>query len=244
MSGCADLADTRVELALGLLSGTDRAAAVSHLAACRTCREEVDDLSRVVDQLSLLAPQVEPPSGFETRVLAAVADGRVRRGRRLPYAFRAGRLIGGRAAAVVAVGLVAMGLVLGFAADRTGDRPPVEEGYVVPRVRTALAVSPSGRTTCRVVITGTNPATVVVSLDGSPGASGAYAVAMQQVAGPTIELGTLQLTDGHGVLAQAVPVDAGMLTTMLMYGEDGKVLYEAPLTDQAVLFEPRRPVGS
>jgi anti-sigma factor RsiW len=249
MSGCADLADTRVELALGLLSGTDRAAAVSHLATCRTCREEVDDLSRVVDQLSLLAPQAEPPSGFETRVLAAVAGGRVGRGRvgrrrPLPYAFRAGRLIGGRAAAVVAVGLVAMGLVLGFAADRTGDRPPTEEANVVAPVRTALAVSPSGRTTCRVVITGSNPATVVVSLDGSPGASGAYAVAMQQVGGPTIDLGTLQLTDGHGVLARSVPVDAALLTTMVMYGEDGKVLYQAPLTNQVVTPQPRPRVDS
>ena len=80
---------------------------------------------------------------------------------------------------------------------------------------------------------------MLVSLDGSPGASGAYAVAMQQVDGPTIELGTLQLADGHGVLARSVPVDAAMLTTMLMYGEDGKVLYEAPLTDQVVTFQPR-----
>ncbi len=242
-SACADLADTRVELALGLLSGTDRAAAVSHLAACRTCREEVDDLSRVVDQLTLLAPPAEPPPGFETRVLAAVADGRVGRGRRLPSPFRAGRLIGGRAAAVAAVGLLAMGLILGFAADRTGDRQAAEPGQVPP-VRTALAVSPSGRTTCRVMVTGTNPATVLVSLDGSPGAAGAYAVAVQQVGVPTIDLGTLQLADGHGILARSVPVDAARLTTMLMYGDDGKLLYEAPITDQIVTFQPRVPAGS
>ncbi len=249
MSTCADLADTRVELALGLLSGTDRAGAVSHLASCRTCREEVDDLSRVVDQLSLLAPPTEPPSGFETRVLALVTDGRVERGRmgrgrRLPYAFRAGRLIGGRAAAVVAVGLVALGLVLGFAADRTGDHEAAEQGVRIPPVKTALAVSPSGRTTCRVVVTGSQPATVLVSLDAPPGASGAYAVAMQQLDGPTIELGTLQLADGHGVLARSVPVDAARLTTMLMYGVDGKVLYEAPLTDQVVTIQARAAIGS
>ncbi len=139
---------------------------------------------------------------------------------------------------MVAVGLVALGLVLGFAADRTGDHEPAERG-MNPPVKTALAVSPSGRTTCRVMVTGTNPATVLVSLDGSPGASGAYPVAVQQVDGPTIELGTLQLADGHGVLARSVPVDAAMLTTMLMYGEDGKVLYEAPLTDQVVTFQAR-----
>jgi hypothetical protein len=180
--------------------------------------------------------------------LAAVADGRVgrgrvRRGRRLPDGFRGGRLIGGRAAAVVAVGLVALGLVLGFAADRTGGHQPVEQGQVSP-VKTALAVSPSGRTTCRVVVTGSKPATVLVSLDAPAEASGAYAVAMQQVGGPTIELGTLQLAGGHGVLARSVPVDAAMLTTMLMYGEDGKVLYEAPLTEQVVTFQPRDGVGS
>ncbi len=243
-SACAELADTRVELALGLLSGTDRAAAVAHLAGCQTCREEVDDLARVVDQLALLAPQAEPPSGFETRVLAAVGGGRVGQ-RRRRLARPTGRFIAGRAAAMVAVALVGIGLVLALDVVR-GDHQPTETA--TPSVRTALAVSPSGRTTCRVVVTGTRPATVVVSLDAPPGASGAYDVAVQQAGGPTIDLGTLQLADGHGVLARSVPVDAATLTTMVMYGEDGKVLYEAQLTDPLFLGQvvttESQPVGS
>ena len=249
MSGgaaCADLADTRVELALGLLSGTDRAAAVSHLAGCQTCRDEVDDIARVVDQLALLAPQAEPPTGFETRVLAAVAGGRAGRGRR-HRSRRAGRLIGGRAAAAVAAALVGIGLTIGLGLTvglgvvRTDDHPARQ--WAAPAIRTAVAVSPSGRTTCRVVVTGTRPAAVLVSLDAAPGASGGYNVAVQQAGGPTIDLGTLQLVDGHGVLARSVPVDAATLTTMLMYGEDGKLLYEAQLTDQFLTPESQ-PVGS
>jgi anti-sigma factor RsiW len=263
-SACAELADTRVELALGLLSGTDRAAAVSHLAGCHRCSEEVDDISRVVDQLALLAPQAEPPAGFETRVLAAVAGGRVgRRARpgrpggqgrsgggggrsggggaggpgpgRLP-----GRLVAGRVAAMVAVVLVGLGLVVGLAVLR-GDQP--RRPVASPLVKTALAVSPSGRATCRVVVTGANPAVVLVSLDAPPEANGGYDVAVQQAGGPTIDLGYLRLVDGHGVLARSVPVDAASLTTMLMYGEDGKILYEAPLTDQDVTPESH-PLGS
>ena len=239
-SACADLADTRVELALGLLSGTDRAAAVAHLAGCQTCREEVDDISRVADQLLLLAPHAEPPSGFETRVLSAVAEGRVGRGRRLPRR-RSGRLLVGRAAAAAAVAFVGIGLVVGLAVVRTDDRPAGQSAAT--SVRTALSVSPSGRVTCRVVVTETTPATVLVTLDAPPGASGAYDVAVQQEGGPTIELGSLQLTDGHGVLARSVPVSGASLTAMLMYGADGKVLYEAPLTNQPVTPESH-PVGS
>ena len=210
VSPCADLADTRVELALGLLSGTDQ----GDRRLPPGLVPDVPGGGRRPARGWSTSSRCSHPRSNRPRASRPVCwrrwstAGWSRRGRRVPDAFRAGRMIGGRAAAVVAVGLVALGLVLGFAADRTGDHEPAEQG-LIPPVKTALAVSPSGRTTCRVMVTGTNPATVLVSLDGSPGASGAYAVAVQQVDGPTIELGTLQLADGHGVLARSVPVRRG-----------------------------------
>jgi hypothetical protein len=66
---CAELADVAAELALGVLTGRERAAAVAHLEWCESCREDVRQLMATGEQLLELLPPVEPPAGFETRVL-------------------------------------------------------------------------------------------------------------------------------------------------------------------------------
>ena len=79
---CTDLEAVAEELALGLLTGEERAAALAHLESCPACRAEVASLSAVADELVLLAPIVEPPPGFDGAVLGrlaregAVADAR------------------------------------------------------------------------------------------------------------------------------------------------------------------------
>jgi hypothetical protein len=67
---CAGLADMAAELALGVLTGRERAMAVAHLDTCDACREDVRQLMETGEQLRGLLPPVEPPAGFETRVLA------------------------------------------------------------------------------------------------------------------------------------------------------------------------------
>ena len=70
---CAQLADVAPELALGVLCGRERAEALEHLDGCGSCRQLVNSLSGVTDELlRTFAPSVEPPTGFETRVLAAM----------------------------------------------------------------------------------------------------------------------------------------------------------------------------
>src|SRR5512146_1751329 len=67
---CAELADVAAELALGVLTGRERAAAIAHLDTCEACREHVRQLMATGEQLRELLPPAEPPAGFETRVLA------------------------------------------------------------------------------------------------------------------------------------------------------------------------------
>src|ERR1700722_10236174 len=66
---CAQLHDVAAELALGVLTGRERATAIAHLERCKACREEVRQLMAVGGLLPELLPPVEPPAGFETRVL-------------------------------------------------------------------------------------------------------------------------------------------------------------------------------
>ncbi len=57
-------------LALGL-RGRGEAELVGHIAICVTCAAHLEDLVAVAGTLSLLAPEADPPSGFEGRVLEA-----------------------------------------------------------------------------------------------------------------------------------------------------------------------------
>ncbi|HTR95657.1 MAG TPA: hypothetical protein VMI73_28315 [Trebonia sp.] len=66
---CAELADVAAELALGVLTGRERAVAIAHLDTCDACREHVRQLMATGEQLRELLPPAEPSAGFETRVL-------------------------------------------------------------------------------------------------------------------------------------------------------------------------------
>src|SRR5580692_367541 len=66
---CAELADVAAELALGVLTGRERAIAIAHLNTCEACREDVRQLMATGEQLRELLPAAEPPAGFESRVL-------------------------------------------------------------------------------------------------------------------------------------------------------------------------------
>jgi len=75
---CPD-GDQLVALALGELTGRERADVLEHLLGCRTCRDEVDELMAVSEQLLLAAPEAEVPVGFESQVIERLSPRRSRR---------------------------------------------------------------------------------------------------------------------------------------------------------------------
>jgi len=89
---CDRLHDVADELALELLTGTERAAALDHLEHCEGCRDAVALLAVTADLVLLAAPASPPPAGFETDVLARIGEIRTRdelRVRRRPRWIRA-----------------------------------------------------------------------------------------------------------------------------------------------------------
>ena len=67
--GCREFSDVAAELALGVLTGRERAQALAHLDHCASCREEVRQLTATGEGLLGLLPNMEPPAGFEARVM-------------------------------------------------------------------------------------------------------------------------------------------------------------------------------
>jgi hypothetical protein len=108
---CEETRELLPELALGILGGEDRARALDHLTRCADCSSELAALSRAADGLLALAPQQEPPAGFEDRVLARLRRERPRHRARRITTFAT-------AAALIAV-LAGGGVWAGTAHDRS-----------------------------------------------------------------------------------------------------------------------------
>lgn len=113
---CAEFADSAAELALGVLTGRERAEALAHLDHCEACREHVRQLAITGEQMLGVLPTAEPPAGFETRVmdrlgLTTQAPQPIRHPRRRPawgHGFSPRRVLAA-AAVVVALMVAAVG---------------------------------------------------------------------------------------------------------------------------------------
>src|SRR5215475_2865270 len=70
---CDQVRDLAPELAIGIADGQERDAVLRHAATCHDCRRLIAELSSVVDDLLLLAPEREPSAGFAAATVARIA---------------------------------------------------------------------------------------------------------------------------------------------------------------------------
>lgn len=111
---CAEIREVLPELALGIADGEQRALALEHAGGCTKCRRELEELSAIAEDLIALAPQREPPVGFEGRVLE-----RLRRRQAPRRPFRRGlRRLGFATAVVTAAAVAAIATTLTYSSDR------------------------------------------------------------------------------------------------------------------------------
>lgn len=208
--GCAEVDDLAVDLALGTLTGGPRAQALAHLESCPRCRATVARLNQAADAVLLLAPEEQPPEGFESRVAAGMATAGGRPG-------GVGRWR--RVAVVAAVAATAVG---GGLAGRLTASPPESSGAKV-----AVASADGGKAVCWAVLVPGSPARLVVTIDEPGGAAEDYVVeATRSGVGRTDTVGTLRTADGHGVLSSALAEGAGEVRSVRVF-EGGRLRYEA-----------------
>jgi hypothetical protein len=119
--------DTMVaEAALEILDSDERDAVLAHAATCDRCATELAQLSAAADRLTLLAPECEPPVGFEQRVMESLSSQPVTRLRPI----RPVRLVHLAAAAIVlfVVG-VAVGLIVHSRSTSVADQQSTRFRY-------------------------------------------------------------------------------------------------------------------
>lgn len=231
-AGCPEVEALAPELALGMLSGSDRAEALAHLGACPSCRRLVDELATTADPLLLLATEMDPSIGFESRVLAAIGSADRDRPALAPVTprrdARRRRRGRGKWSAVARVAVAAAVVLLAAASGLLVGRG-VGDGD--SGVRTALAVSSSGKATCRALAYGEDQAWVFVNLQAPREWTADYTVEITTTGGGRpAALGHLHLQDGTGSLGMTVDVPASHLRAIRMLDASGALRYEAAFT--------------
>jgi hypothetical protein len=211
---CRQCRETAPELALGIASGDERAAALRHLASCPSCRAEVRELTEAAETLLLAAREAEPSAGFDERVAAAMT----------PPA-RAGwtrRSWMTAAAAAVVVALVAGG-VIGWLIGRP-DGPARDYAAAVEAADgRSLRVAGLGVDdgVSRVVAFDGDPSWLLVTIAGGI-ADGEYEIVCEYEGGWSVTPGTVTVEGGQGTWAATIPRTLADLTGVQLRAPDGR----------------------
>jgi hypothetical protein len=201
---CAELGQVLPELALGITDGEQRGLALEHLAGCPDCRRELEELSGVADDLLMLAPEREPPAGFEARVLerlmAKQAPARRPRRRLLRRLSFAGAVLASAAATAIALTLV-------NSDDRhlASQYRAALDGANGKFFESARLRAPDGRQVGTVFGYQGSPSWMFYVLSG-PYSTGLYSEQIVTRSGRSITLPQFRLVDASWGIATPVPV--------------------------------------
>jgi hypothetical protein len=216
LTGCEWFDSVSAELALGSLSGAARSAALGHLDTCEPCRALVEDLSTAADALLLVAPEVDPPAGFEVRLLARLKAGETTTESPVaPVIHLRRRMRMAVAAAAAAIVIAGAGVGIGVAVA-----PRATQSTAAGQVRVATLRSAS-ETVGSVVLTGGRPSWVLMTLH-RPGWSGwVYCIVTEN--GQSKRIGSFWVHDGLGSWAVQLGSSSSSITSAQVESPDGSV---------------------
>ena len=206
---CAQLRDVAPELALGVLGGAERAEAIMHVNGCARCQALVNELTEVADALPLLAPEIEPPVGFEQRVLSS---GRARRRRTVR------RLVSAVAVAAAAAAILSITVVRVVESGSDDTRPSASATSSPVKPTAVKMVSANDLPAGWAYVT--NKHSVAIAVDyGLQG--GRYNIAVQPRAGATVTIGTMSVANNHGSWTGTSPVELRAGSTISLVDANG-----------------------
>jgi hypothetical protein len=215
---CEAFSDDLALLALGTLSGRQRAVVLQHLEGCSRCSEEVEQLSLAADALLPLAPEINPPAGFEVRVFERMGIEVPSRGRPAIFGLR-------RVALGIAAALIALGGAFGIGLWVDGSPAPTATTAPVARLFESDLTS-ANHYRGELYLAQGQPGWLFMTIRGT-GATGYVTCELVTADGHQISVGTFWLSSGSANWASPLSVPAGTVRTASVVASDGTVLARA-----------------
>ena len=207
---CASFQDDLAVLAVGALTGHERARLVAHLEECPQCSTKLEELSVAADALTSLIPDAIPSEGFSERTVARFrAEQRVSR-----------RPLTRRLAAVAAV-VVALALGAG-----AGELAASQGGSPAPAFLTAPLHSTVGTEGSVVLMSSGGQGWLVMNVHDAP-STGTVTCSIVLHDGTRRNVGQFSLADGYGSWVASLPVPATSVRTVSMVDDHGALVAAA-----------------
>lgn len=230
---CVDVEASLAELALAILPGDDRAFVLAHLESCDRCQAEAERSTMTADTLLQLAPQVEPPVGFEVGMFERLGVSqpileanvaRRRLGRSLARLSSSARAIVASAAVTLAVALGFGGWVASQGASVATQ--PYEKGVASA---TATLLSDSHGVGTVSTFAGT-PGWMLMTVHGG-NINGWVTCQVTVTGGRQVTVGSFRLDNGYGAWASKLPVAVPGIRSARVTTSSGLVVGSATLFD-------------
>lgn len=215
--GCAEVRELAPELALGIVSGPQRADALQHASECGPCRVLVGELAEAADALPLLAAEAEPPPGFEQRVLSAL---------KAPRRHTRQRIAVGLAAAAAAAAVIS---IVGVRIVESTQEDTTRSAHAASQVRSIEMTGANGLHAGNMFVTDGKPATIAVHVNyGVP--AGTYGIEFR--AGSTTKhIGVMRIRDdGQGSWGAVTRLPATEGGSVVLVDDKGAVVCEGRVT--------------
>jgi hypothetical protein len=214
---CEVIQGELAELALGTLSGRNRSEGLDHVASCPRCAAELERLSIVADSLLQLAPEIEPPLGFELRLAQRL---QVAPTARPPRRFRRTNALAAAAAVMVLLGFGLGSLVT--AGGGGNQNQSATAGF------TAANLTSHGSVLGKVIVSAGSPAWVFMTLSGAP-LSGKVKCEVTLAGGKVETIGVFTISGGYGAWDAPLRSSADAVRSARLIAANGTVLASARL---------------
>jgi hypothetical protein len=212
-ASCEEFQEDLTAIALGTLSGRRRSEVLSHVENCPQCAAELEQLSMVADAVLQLAPEEDPPVGFELRLArrlqANAAPRQINRFRRVSYLAAA--------ALIVVIGFGVGALVESGNANNSGQSTAN---------LASATLSSHGQNVGEVFVSGGAPSWMFMTID-SHSWSGLVTCELILANGKVENIGKFGLSGGYGSWGAPLTSPAGQVRSARLITASGDVLASA-----------------
>lgn len=224
-SECQRVHDDLTLVALGILSGRSRSMVLEHVANCERCSGELEQLSIVADTVVQLAPELEPPLGFESRLADRLRENglvgqSIFERQRSSGSFR--RIAMATAAAIL---VLALGVGVGAFANSRGTNVG---GRVGGANIDSASLTSQGHVLGEFLVSAGKPSWMFMTVD-SGAWTGTVKCQVLLVGGKVETVGAFKLSGGYGSWGAPLTTSAAQVRGARLVSADGVVFASAKL---------------